>query len=55
MKNVTLISVERTYQAEEKMYDEVLALVRAYAGQMATTSAIGVLELVKHELITNEG
>lgn len=53
MSNVKIFPVIREYQAEELMYQATLELVRSYAGQMSTPAAIGVLELVKHAIVTD--
>lgn len=43
----------RAYPKEEELYNRVLDLVYEYGGEMATASAIGVLELAKSQIVRN--
>ncbi len=51
--NVKPMSVNKVFQLENSMHIEILACLSKYNGQTSLVTVLGVLELVKQDLIIN--
>ena len=52
--NVVDLGKEKMFPVEQELYSRMMDLVYEYGGDISTVSVLGVVELVKHELIENQ-
>lgn len=53
-KKIFNLNKEKRYPKEGELHDRMLALIYEYDGEMATATAIGLLDLVKNSIINGE-
>jgi len=52
--NVVDLGKEPIFPIEQELYKRMIDLIYEYGGDISTVSVLGVVELVKHELIENQ-